>query len=50
MKEIKVRFPHYWIELPYNLPLIELARVLAKTRLRLRWNVQARRLEVKAIH
>ena len=50
MKEIKVRFPHYWIELPYDLPLIDLARALAKTRLRLRWNVQARRLEVKAIH
>ena len=26
MKEIKVRFPHYWIELPYDLPLIDLAR------------------------
>lgn len=50
MKEIKVRFPHYWIELPYDLPLIELARVLAKTRLRLIWNIQARRLEVRAIH
>jgi hypothetical protein len=50
MKEIEVRFPHYWIELPYDLPLIDLARALAKTRLRLRWNVQARRLEVKAIH
>ena len=50
MREIKVRFPHDWIELPYDLPLIELARVLAHTRLRLCWNVQARRLEVKAIH
>ena len=50
MKEIKVRFPHYWIELPYDLPLIELARALARTRLRLIWNIQARRLEVRAIH
>ena len=49
MREIKIRFPHYWIELPYDLPLIDLARALAKTRLRLRWNVPARRLEVKAI-
>ena len=30
MKEIKVRFPHYWIELPYDLPLIDLARALAR--------------------
>lgn len=50
MKDIKVRFPHYWIELPYDLPLIELARVLARSRLRLCWNVQARRLELRAIH
>jgi hypothetical protein len=50
MKEIKVRFPHYWIELPHDLPLIELARALARTRLRLTWNIQARRLEVRAIH
>jgi hypothetical protein len=50
MREIKVRFPNDWIELPYDLPLIDLARVLAHTRLRLCWNVQARRLEVKAIH
>ena len=50
MREIKVRFPHDWIELPYDLPLIDLARVLAHTRLRLCWNVQACRLEVKAIH
>jgi hypothetical protein len=50
MKEIKVRFPHYWIELPYDLPLIELARALAHTRLRLTWNIPARRLELKAIH
>ena len=48
MKEIKVRFPHYWIELPYDLPLIELARALAHTRLRLCWNKQTRRLEVIA--
>ena len=38
MREIKVKSPHYWVELPANLPLIELARVLAHTRLRLRWN------------
>lgn len=50
MREIKVRFPHDWIELPYDLPLIDLARALAHTRLRLCWNVPARRLEVKAIH
>lgn len=50
MKEIKVRFPHYWIELPYDLPLVDLARALARTRLRLIWNIQARRLEVRAIH
>ena len=50
MKEIKVKFPHYSIELPYDLPLIELARALAHTRLRLTWNITARRLEVKAIH
>ena len=50
MKEIKVRFPHYWIELPYDLPLIDLARALEGTRLRLAWNIQARRLEVKAIY
>jgi len=50
MRNIQIRFPHYWIELPYDLPVIELARALAHTRLRLTWNVQARRLEVKAIH
>jgi len=50
IREIKVRFPHYWIEIPYDLPLIELARALAHTRLRLRWNIKARRLEVMAIH
>jgi hypothetical protein len=50
MREIKVRFPHDWIELPYDLPLIDLARTLARTRLRLFWNMKERRLEVKAIH
>ena len=50
MREIKVRFPHDWIELPYDLPLIDLACALAHTRLRLCWNTKARRLEVKAIH
>jgi len=49
MRDIKIKFPHYWIELPYDLPLIELARALAQTRLRLRWNVKARRLEVTPI-
>ena len=49
MKEIKVRFPHYWVELPYNLPLIDFAHFLAAhTCLRLRWNMKARRLEVIA--
>ena len=38
MRELKIRTPHYWIELPYDLPVIDLARLLAKTRLRLRWN------------
>lgn len=36
--EIKIRTPHYWIELPADLPVIELARLFEKTRLRLRWN------------
>lgn len=48
MKEIKVRFPHYWIDLPYDLPLIELAKILAHTRLCLRWDMKARRIEVKS--
>ena len=50
MREVRIRFPYYWIELPYDLPLIELAHVLARTRLRLCWNIDARCLEVKAIH
>ena len=38
MREIKIRTPHYWLELPADLPVINLARLLAKTKLRLRWN------------
>ena len=38
MREIKIRTPHYWMELPADLPVIDLARLLAKTKLRLRWN------------
>lgn len=46
MRQVKLRFPHYWIEFPASTRLVDLAQVLAHTRLRLRWNVQQRRLEV----
>ena len=49
MRSVRIAGAQPWIELPYELPLIDLARALAKTRLRLCWNVPARRLEVKAI-
>ena len=50
MKEIKVRFLQDWIELPYDLPLIDLVCALANIRFRLVWNIQARRLEIKDIY
>jgi hypothetical protein len=50
MKEIQVHLAHGWIQLPYDLPLIDLALALALHYLRLRWNVQARRLEVTPIY
>ena len=38
MREVKIRAPNYWLDLPSNTPIIELAKLLEKTRLRLRWN------------
>ena len=38
MCETKVKFPHYWIEIPSATPISELAKILAKTKLRIRWN------------
>ena len=38
MCEIKVKFPHYWIEIPSATPVSELAKILAKTKLKIRWN------------
>lgn len=46
MKMIKVKFPHYWIELPADLELIELAKALKTGGLKLIWSVKNRRLEV----
>ena len=37
-EEIKVKFPHYWIEIPSATPVSELAKILAKTKLKIRWN------------
>ncbi|NJM12648.1 MAG: hypothetical protein HC889_12940 [Synechococcaceae cyanobacterium SM1_2_3] len=36
--EIKVRTPHYWLEIPAATPIVALAALLADTRLRIRWN------------
>lgn len=46
MKQVKLRFPHYWVELPADTRLADLAQALTHTRLRLRWNIAQRRLEV----
>lgn len=43
---IKIKFLHYWIELPDDLELIELAKVLAHAHLKLVWNRYSRHLEV----
>ena len=47
-RAVKIRFPHYWIELPHDLPISALARALSHTRLNLAWDIKARRLEIKA--
>ena len=36
MREIKVRFPHYWIELPADLPVISLRQIIKRTGWRIR--------------
>lgn len=38
MREIKVRSPIYWHEIPANTPIVALATLLKNTRLRMRWN------------
>lgn len=50
MKKIRIRCAHDWIDLPYDMPLIELGLALALHYLRLRWNVKARRLEVTTVY
>jgi hypothetical protein len=50
MNKIKVCFPQGSIEVPHDLPLMDLGLTLALYYLRLRWNVKARRLEVIPIY
>lgn len=38
MRESKIRFPHYWIELPSDIPVIALRSILKATGWRIRWN------------
>jgi hypothetical protein len=36
--EIKIRFGHYWVEIFADTPVSALARMLAGTTLKIRWN------------
>lgn len=38
MREIKVRFGRYWVEMPADSPVSALSPLIAGTRLRIRWN------------
>ncbi len=38
MREIKIHFPHYWIEIPADIPVIALLPILQRTGWRIRWN------------
>jgi len=37
---VKVRWPHYWVDMEANTSLLALVNLLARTRLKVRWNHQ----------
>ena len=46
MREIRVKFPHYWIELPADLPVIAMLPILQHTGWRIRWNHQLGAIQI----
>lgn len=38
MREIRVKFPNYWIELPADLPVIAMCHIFRYVGWRVRWN------------